>query len=115
MQAKRSPSTIQGEASDSTTDLCMIQDNTKHNGQISHEKRCFRMIGNIYATTYHEAEIKFIKITTYLKKWWPRIVFLEGTNPEYIDQIVDYNKHAEHDDAPDSAACVCRILDKEYY
>ena len=70
---------------------------------------------NIYATTYHEAEIKFIKITTYLKKWWPKIVFLEGTDPEYIDQILDYNKHAEHDDAPDSAACVCRILDKGYY
>ena len=58
---------------------------------------------------------KFIKITTFLKKWWPKIIFLEGTDPEYIDQILDYTEHAEHDDAPDSAACVCRILDNGYY
>jgi hypothetical protein len=55
---------------------------------------------------------KYIKITTFLRKWWPRIVFLEGTDPEYIDQILDYT---EHDDAADSAACVCRILDEGYY
>ena len=35
-------------------------------------------------------------------------------NPEYIDQILDYTENAEHDDAPDSAACVCRILEKGY-
>ena len=69
----------------------------------------------IYATSYHEIENKFEKISTKLKKWWPKIVFLEGTDPEYIDQILEYNLHAEHDDAPDSAACVCRILDKGYY
>ena len=69
----------------------------------------------VYATTYTESMNKFIKITTFLKKWWPRIIFLEGTDPEYIDQILDYTEHAEHDDAPDSAACVCRILDNGYY
>lgn len=69
----------------------------------------------VYASTYTESMNKFIKITTFLKKWWPRIVFLEGTDPEYIDQILDYTEHAEHDDAPDSAACVCRILDNGYY
>lgn len=69
----------------------------------------------IYADSYTESMNKFVKITTYLKKWWPKIVFLEGTDPEYIDQILDYTEHAEHDDAPDSAACVCRILDKGYY
>jgi hypothetical protein len=42
-------------------------------------------------------------------------VFLEGTDPEYIDQILDYTENAEHDDAPDSAACICRILDEGYY
>ena len=69
----------------------------------------------VYATTYTESMNKFIKITTFLKKWWPRIIFLEGTDPEYIDQILDYTEHAEHDDAPDSAACICRILDNGYY
>ena len=65
-------------------------------------------------TSYTESMNKFVKICTYLKKWWPRIVFLEGTDPEYIDQILDYTENAEHDDAPDSAACVCRILDKGF-
>ena len=41
------------------------------------------------------------------------IVFLrEGTDPEYIRQILDYTEAAEHDDAPDSAACVCRVLSR---
>ncbi|QTE74017.1 hypothetical protein JS518_14160 [Clostridiales bacterium FE2010] len=69
----------------------------------------------VYATTYTEKMNKFIKITTYLKKWWPKIIFLEGTDPEYIDQILNYTENAEHDDAPDSAACVCRTLDNGYY
>ena len=68
-----------------------------------------------YASTYSEHMNKFIKICTFLKKWWPKIVFLEGTDSEYIDQILDYTENAEHDDAPDSAACVCRILEHGYH
>ena len=68
----------------------------------------------VYASGYNESMNKFVKICTYLKKWWPKIVFLEETDPEYIDQILDYTENAEHDDAPDSAACVCRILEKGY-
>ena len=49
-----------------------------------------------------------IKIQTYLKQAWGRIRFLTGTDREYIDQILDYTEYAEHDDAPDSAATVCR-------
>ena len=55
---------------------------------------------------------KYLKISTYLKKWWGNIVFLEGTDRDYIAQIMDYTEDAEHDDAPDSAACCCRILDR---
>ena len=69
----------------------------------------------VYASAYTEHMNKFMKICTYLKRWWPKIVFLEGTDPEYIDQILDYTEHAEHDDAPDSAACVCRILMDGYH
>ncbi len=68
-----------------------------------------------YASGYHESQNKFVKISTFLRKWWPNIRFLEGTDPEYIDQILDYTVHAEHDDAPDSAACICRVLDNGYY
>ncbi len=68
-----------------------------------------------YSLCYTAHMNKFMKICTYLKRWWPKIVFLEGTDPEYIDQILDYTEHAEHDDAPDSAACVCRILSHGYH
>ena len=69
---------------------------------------------DVYASGYDEHQNKFVKIATILKKWWPKIVFLEGTDPEYIDQILDFTENAEHDDAPDSATCVCRILESGY-
>lgn len=48
---------------------------------------------------YHEKENKYIKISSYLRKWWPNIVWLEGTDKEYLNQIMDYTEDAEHDDA----------------
>ena len=62
------------------------------------------------AKTYHENMNKFLKITSYLKAEWKNIVFVEGTDAEYINQICDYNENAEHDDAPDSAASMIRYL-----
>lgn len=61
---------------------------------------------------YTERENKFMKISTFLRKWWPNVRLLEGTDRAYVDQILDYTDAALHDDAPDSAACVCRILDR---
>ena len=60
--------------------------------------------------TYAETMNKYIKIVTHLKGDWQNIVFVKGTDPEYINQILDYNEYAEHDDAPDSLACMCRLL-----
>lgn len=62
---------------------------------------------------YHEDMNKFIKITSYLKAAWNDTHFVESTDAEYIEQICDYNENAEHDDAPDSAACVCRIYSRK--
>lgn len=59
---------------------------------------------------YAEKENKYIKIVTYLKKIWKNIIIVEGTDEEYINQICDYFEDAEHDDAPDSAACLARLL-----
>ena len=67
---------------------------------------------NMAVRAYPEKMNKYLKISTYLKKWWGNIVFLEGTDKDYIAQIMDYTEDAEHDDAPDSAACCCRILDR---
>lgn len=61
---------------------------------------------------YHEKENKYQKISQYLRKWWSNVRWIEGTDRDYIAQIMDYTEDAEHDDAPDSAACICRILDR---
>lgn len=61
---------------------------------------------------YHESTNKYYKIADYLHKWWPNIVWLEGTDREYINQIMGYTEDAEHDDAPDSASVVCRYWDR---
>jgi len=67
---------------------------------------------------YHEDMNKFLKITTYLKGEWQNVVFVDGTDKEYIEQICDYNENAEHDDAPDSLASTIRAMwgksDEEY-
>lgn len=62
---------------------------------------------------YHENMNKFIKITSYLKAAWSDVIFISGTDKEYIDQICDYNENAEHDDAPDSLASIVRKLYKK--
>lgn len=62
------------------------------------------------AVPYHEYENKDIKIKTWLKREWKNVVFVEGTDQEYIDQICDYNDDAEHDDAPDSLASIIRQM-----
>lgn len=58
--------------------------------------------------TYHENMNKYIKITSYLKSVWNDVIFVAGTDADYLNQICDYNENAEHDDAPDSAASAVR-------
>ena len=64
----------------------------------------------IWSSSYHESQNKRLKILTYLRQCWPRIKFLPGTDPAYIRQIMDFTETAEHDDAPDSAATICRFF-----
>lgn len=59
---------------------------------------------------YAEHENKHVKITTFGKEAWPDVVFVEGTDPAYIDQICDYTEDADHDDAPDSLASLSRVM-----
>ena len=63
--------------------------------------------------TYAESQNKYYKIATFLHKWWGDLVFMPGTDPDYIAQIMDYTEDAEHDDAPDSAASIIRYLDRK--
>lgn len=59
---------------------------------------------------YHESQNKFLKITSYLKAEWKNVIFVVGTDTEYINQICDYNENVEHDDCPDSLASIVRRL-----
>ena len=79
------------------------------NGDKGYLAKALREKGERIAT-YHEDMNKYIKIVTHLKGDWKDVIFVEGTDKEYIEQILDYNEYAEHDDAPDSAACVLRLL-----
>ncbi|MCJ7834575.1 hypothetical protein MUB23_04095 [Cuneatibacter sp. NSJ-177] len=61
---------------------------------------------------YHESMNKFMKISTYLRKNWKDMIWLEETDPEYINEILDYNEFTEHDDSPDSASSLLRVLSR---
>lgn len=63
--------------------------------------------------TYTEHQNKYIKISTYLRREWENLYWLEDTDPEYISQVLDYSEFAEHDDAPDSAASLIRRMEKQ--
>lgn len=77
------------------------------NGDKGYVAKEIRNRGHI-AKTYHENMNKYIKISTYLKKWWNKIEWLEDSDTEYINEILDYTENAEHDDSPDSAASIIR-------
>lgn len=79
------------------------------NGDKGYLSKSLRSKGELTAP-YAEKMNKFLKITTYLKSEWRNVVFVKGTDPEYINQVCDYNENAEHDDAPDSLSCMIRLL-----
>lgn len=59
---------------------------------------------------YSESMNKYVKITSYLKFEWENVMFVKGTDSEYINQICDFNDNAEHDDAPDSLSSMIRAI-----
>lgn len=91
--------------------LCgkLMNENNADKGMVGKD---LRKLG-LKVILYHESMNKYVKIVTYLKAIWKDLVFVEGTDKEYIQQICDYFEDAEHDDAPDSAACLARLLYKK--
>lgn len=75
-------------------------------GYLHKELKAYDLPSNVY----NEYMNKHVKITTYLYKYWNIIYWLPGTDPEYLNQIIDYTEEAEHDDAPDSSSSLCRKL-----
>lgn len=79
------------------------------NGDKGYLSKTLRTKGELTAP-YPEKMNKYLKITSYLKGEWLNVVFVAGTDQAYIDQVVEYNENAEHDDAPDSLASLIRML-----
>lgn len=106
-----------GHVDEHTRELCQIHDHYRA-GVLYNERNAdkgylaeeLRELG-FYVKTYHEHTNKFVKISSYLKSNWDRIEWLTDTDPNYINQILDYTEHAEHDDAPDSASSLLREFD----
>ena len=85
---------------------------TEDNADKGFTAKEFRKHG-MRVVAYHENMNKYLKIVTHLKAIWEDLVFVEGTDREYINQICDYFEDADHDDAPDSAASLARIFYKK--
>lgn len=81
----------------------------ENNGDKGYLGKALRAKGE-RVSIYHEGMNKFLKITSYLKSVWRDVIFVDGTDKEYIDQICDYNENAEHDDCPDSLSSMIRKL-----
>lgn len=104
--------------SECLTDIGAIQERYKagtiyneDNGDKGFLNRELQTVGLI-GKKYHESQNKYVKISSFLKKNWNKIYWLEDTDPEYLNQILDYTEHAQHDDAPDSAASLLRALER---
>lgn len=61
---------------------------------------------------YAETENKHIKISTNLYEYWDSIYWSPDTDPEYLNQCIDYREKSEPDDAPDSCASLIREICK---
>ena len=81
----------------------------ENNGDKGYLKKKIIEMGN-YADDYHESMNKYIKIISYLKPNWDNVFFLEDTDKDYINDILEYTDTAEHDDCPDSLASSIRII-----
>ena len=104
--------------SECLTDIGALQERYKagtiyneDNGDKGFLNRELQTVGLI-GKKYHESQNKYVKISSFLKKNWNKIYWLEDTDPEYLNQILDYTEHAQHDDAPDSAASLLRALER---
>ncbi len=66
---------------------------------------------------YAEDTNKFIKISTHLRSVWGNVQFLDceayPLDADALNQILDYNENAAHDDMPDSLASVIRQYKKK--
>ena len=59
--------------------------------------------------SYHEEMNKDTKISVFIYSIWQSLTFANGSEPEYMEQIVDWCPGSEPNDAPDSLASLIRM------
>ena len=71
-----------------------------------------RDLNNLYPIVIgrNETANKHIKIVSFVKHNWSKLLFADDCQPEYINQILDYTEDADLKDAPDSLASLIREL-----
>lgn len=83
----------------------------EYNGDKGYLAKAIRKRGHP-AMSYTEDTNKYIKISTCLKPVWKQVRFLDcdayPLDAAALNQILDYNEHAAHDDMPDSLASAVR-------
>jgi len=62
----------------------------------------------VWMTEYHELEKKHVKIANYLGEVFNQIEFAQESDPNYMEQVIDWREGEEPDDAPDSASALVR-------
>ena len=58
----------------------------------------------------NESQNKHVKIVSFLKQNWDKLIFADDCQGEYMQQILDYNEGADFDDCPDSLASLIREM-----
>ena len=68
---------------------------------------------NLRVKTYHENMNKYEKIANYLYYSWKDVYFVNISDEDYINEILDYNEFSTRDDCVDSLASLVRQLNRK--
>jgi len=73
---------------------------------------CARDLSKLYPAIeeVNETTNKHVRIVAYARQHFLKLLFAKDTQPEFINQIVDYEEKKEPDDAPDALAGLIRAI-----
>ena len=81
---------------------------TEKNADKGYLAKEIRRLGGNANIPYHEDMNKYVKCSTFIKRAWGNLIFLENCDKNYISEILEYNEFSEHDDEADSLASILR-------
>ena len=65
---------------------------------------------SFHVEDYHENMNKDVKIQTYIREFWDRLLFAEDCDDGYLSQVLEYREKQEPNDGPDSLASLLREM-----